>query len=59
MIVFWTKKVPGLTLFLTCDFRFRSKRKAKMYILDNADYHLDYFDIENYELNAFQILQNF
>ena len=30
-----------------------------MYILDNADYHLDYFDIENYELNAFQILENF
>ena len=30
-----------------------------MYILDNTDYHLDYFDIENYELNIFQILQNF
>ena len=30
-----------------------------MYILCNTDYNLDYFDIENYELNAFQILQNF
>ena len=35
------------------------KEKQKMYILDNTDYHLDYFDIENYELNIFQILQNF
>ena len=30
-----------------------------MYTLGNTDYHLDYFDIENYELNVFQILRNF
>ena len=30
-----------------------------MYILCNTDYNLDYFDIENYELNVFQILQTF
>ena len=30
-----------------------------MYILGNTDYNLDYFDIENYELNVFQILQTF